>query len=348
MTKDRFYELDLLRFFAAFAVMIYHYCFRGFSADNMSSLSFEELAPVAMYGFLGVQLFFMISGFVILFSAQNSTAKKFTVSRIARLYPAFWACVTITALTTLWIGFERYEVGLFQYLANLSMVSSVFGIEDIDGVYWTLLVEIKFYVMIFLLLALGLMRHIAGFLYVWLIASALSQVLTLPYSVEFFLIPYHAPYFIAGAAFFLVRKRGFEPSTLVLIFSSYALALFMIQDHLAALEKHYSALYSWPTTATIITVFFILFSLMAKKKLAFINRPEMLTLGVLTYPLYLLHQNIGYMLFNLSEGYVSKWLVLVSVIALMLWLSLLVHKHVERVFGPRLKSLLTTPAKRQQ
>jgi peptidoglycan/LPS O-acetylase OafA/YrhL len=59
MKKERFYEIDLLRFLAALSVMLYHYTFRGFAADDMSPLEFPYLAHVFKYGSLGVDLFFI-------------------------------------------------------------------------------------------------------------------------------------------------------------------------------------------------------------------------------------------------------------------------------------------------
>ena len=92
MSKDkvRFYELDLLRFFAAMAVVLYHYLFRGQQGDYIP-VRFTNLEDYAQYGYLGVNLFFMISGFVISLSAESRTARQFVISRVVRLYPAFWA-----------------------------------------------------------------------------------------------------------------------------------------------------------------------------------------------------------------------------------------------------------------
>src|SRR5881394_93905 len=99
MTSNRLYEVDLLRFFAAMSVLLFHYCFRGYAADGMSVMPYPTLAPVAKYGYLGVDLFFMISGFVILMSVSSGSLRDFFVSRVVRLYPAFWVCCTITFLT---------------------------------------------------------------------------------------------------------------------------------------------------------------------------------------------------------------------------------------------------------
>ncbi|EAQ8060912.1 acyltransferase, partial [Salmonella enterica] len=88
MIKNRINEIDLLRFVAAMAVVFFHYAFRGYAADGMSIMPYPSLAPVSKYGFLGVQLFFMISGFVILMSASHGSIQNFTISRMVRLYPA--------------------------------------------------------------------------------------------------------------------------------------------------------------------------------------------------------------------------------------------------------------------
>jgi peptidoglycan/LPS O-acetylase OafA/YrhL len=81
--------LDLLRLFAVLAVVLYHYGFRGAAADGFTTASLTDLTPIAKYGYLGVQLFFVISGFVIAYSAEGRTASGFAIARIARIYPGF-------------------------------------------------------------------------------------------------------------------------------------------------------------------------------------------------------------------------------------------------------------------
>ena len=62
-SKDRFYEIDLLRFLAALAVVLYHYTFRGFAEGGYSPVEYPILGEFFKYGSYGVQLFFIISGF---------------------------------------------------------------------------------------------------------------------------------------------------------------------------------------------------------------------------------------------------------------------------------------------
>ena len=70
--NSRFNELDLFRFLAAIAVVMYHWTFRGAAARNLTSFSIPEFAPWVKYGYLGVDLFFILSGFVILSEAVLS------------------------------------------------------------------------------------------------------------------------------------------------------------------------------------------------------------------------------------------------------------------------------------
>src|SRR5688572_29637953 len=90
MERDRIAELDLLRFLAAAAVVLFH------ATDWPTQTNL--LRAAATFGFMGVPLFFMISGFVILMTAQNRSGLQFVNSRIARLYPSFWICVLLSAL----------------------------------------------------------------------------------------------------------------------------------------------------------------------------------------------------------------------------------------------------------
>src|SRR3954467_13086305 len=89
MERDRIPELDLLRFTAAAGVVLFH------ATDWPAHAT--ALTHASTFGFMGVPLFFMISGFVILMTAQNRSGIEFVNSRIARLYPSYWICVLLSA-----------------------------------------------------------------------------------------------------------------------------------------------------------------------------------------------------------------------------------------------------------
>ena len=72
----------------------------------------------------------------------------------------------------------------------------------------------------------------------------------------------------------------------------------------------------------------------------FLNQSEMLSIGMLTYPLYLLNQNFGFMIFNLLGLYINKYVLLVLVLVLMLMLAHFLNKYIESKFSIYFQSVL--------
>ena len=93
--KTHYNELDLLRFIAALAVVFFHYTFLNAVRFNQIP-TYPILGDFSKYGYMGVELFFMISGFVILMTTINKSPVDFVISRVSRLYPAFWIALSLT------------------------------------------------------------------------------------------------------------------------------------------------------------------------------------------------------------------------------------------------------------
>jgi len=331
--KDRFYEIDLLRFLAALAVVLYHYTFRGFAEGGYSPVEYPVLGEFFKYGLYGVQLFFIISGFVILMTATKRDAANFVISRITRLYPAFWACVTLTAVFILWKGGEVFQVGLVQYLLNLTMISGFAGVEMVDGVYWTLLVEIKFYALIFVLLLCGQIKRIEWFLAFWLMLTALSMVLPLPKIVTFLFLTDWSSFFIAGALFYLVRQNSMNVLRGAMLFISLLLALGQNLREIKHLEVLYKSDFSPYISSAVIFCCFAVFLMISLGMTSKLNSQKLIKLGVLTYPLYLIHQNIGFILFQEFGSSVNRYVLLIGLVFIMLLASWLIHILIEQSLG---------------
>lgn len=146
---QRFRELDGLRGVAAFAVLIGHYTL----SHNTVYLGDERSPWEFVWGEYGVQLFFFISGFVILMTAQRAKrASDFVISRVSRLYPAYWAAVVVSSALVMIFKVPHHDMPLWQRFANLMMVQRWFQIPNVDLVYWTLAIEMQFYVLLFIML----------------------------------------------------------------------------------------------------------------------------------------------------------------------------------------------------
>ncbi|MBC3383359.1 acyltransferase [Pseudomonas sp. SWRI179] len=339
MNLKRINEIDLLRFIAAMSVVFFHYTFRGYAADDRSLLPYPLLAPVAKYGYLGVELFFMISGFVIMMTAGGEGFRKFLISRAVRLYPAFWVCCSITFVVTLALGGDRFSATVPQYLGNLTLMGDFFDIRPIDGVYWSLFIEIRFYFLIALVMLFRKLHRIEALLCVWLVLSVALEFTDARGWRRFFITEY-STYFIAGAMFYHVWLSGASKLRWATIISSCAFAIYQGVNMLPRLERHYHVDFNAFIVATIIFICYVVMGLVAKKKMGWVAGRRWVVLGIITYPLYLLHQNVGFMVFNALYPAVNPHLLLWGTMALMIAMSLFIHVVFERAMARQLRRVL--------
>ncbi len=335
----RINEVDLLRFLAALAVVFYHYCFRGYATD-MTTMPLKQFISPSKYGYLGVDLFFIISGFVILMSASNGSAKRFIISRIVRLYPAFWACCTITFVFTLIIGGNRYEANFYQYIFNMSMLSGFVRVESIDGVYWSLFVEMQFYFLIVLVLLVKQIDKAQLFLILWLIVTIVLEFFSIG-KLKWFLITNYSHYFIAGSCYYLIWSKGSSVVRALIISSCWILAIIKSLSRIDGMEAHYNTVFSSIVVASIISSFFLFFLLISLKKTGWFASRNWILIGSLTYPLYLVHQNVGFMIFNNLYPYFNSTIVLIFTISFVILISYFVHKYIELKMSNSLRDAIT-------
>lgn len=336
MREKRITLLDSLRGVAALAVVLYHYTFR-YDAIYGHEFSLEHLF-VFKYGYLGVQLFFMISGFVIYMSLENtSSIKKFALSRFARLYPAYWFAVTLTFIAVLVFSLPGRDVSFFEMLINLTMLNGFVGVPSVDGVYWTLRVELTFYFIIamlyffvtkkqLLIAFLGLvgLSFIVKYLYSLGDVHFLIKMLRFIFSLDYL------HFFGAGIGFYLLSKGESRLLAWSLIMASIAYSLFFETGN-----------------ALIVTLFFYpVFFLLSAGKTEFLSRPFLTYLGAISYSLYLVHQNLGYIIFNYGYQYeIHPFIAFVVALGVSVLVAHFSTKYIEGVMGKKLKIKLSSYAK---
>lgn len=336
--KARYYELDLIRFIAALVVVLFHYLFRGNAGSTpYTDLIFSQNIELFKYGYLGVDLFFIISGFVILMTARNNIPTKFIRSRFLRLYPVYWLCLIITAVFIAVSQDSAFNISLLQILGNLTMIQEALKIESIDGVYWSLFVEIKFYALVAVAMILNVLRFTKSLLTAWIVITIIERVFFNNLYVRYFFITEWSPYFIAGATYYLIRMEGWcsvKSTTLAL---SIVISLYNAVAKMHNLEETLVANYSYPAIVCIILLIYLLMGLVATNRLSIINRKYMFMLGAISYPLYLLHQFIGYILINRFSGKINSFLLVFLVTAFAIFLSFAVVKLFEHPLRNRLR-----------
>ncbi len=176
--SGRFDHLDSIRGVAAMAVVVFHCLFHIVKVRDPEGIGtrwFEGFHQWLDLGKLGVVLFFAMSGYVIPYSllrARSRPVLGFAVSRVFRLYPLYWASILLSLVVLTRGATLDWSI----VWVNFSMLQSFFGVQDLLGVYWTLQIEIVFYVVCAVLLATGQVRWLrtsllalAGFLAVALV-----------------------------------------------------------------------------------------------------------------------------------------------------------------------------------
>ena len=342
--RDRLYEIDLLRITAALAVVCYHYTFSGY-AGHLTSIAFPALSTVTRYGYLGVDMFFVISGFVVLLSAWGRRPHKFVISRVVRLYPAYWVAVTVTAVVAVTLSHGLFKVTPVQYAANLTMFNSLPNIANVDVVYWTLWAEIRFYALVFVLTWIGITRlRVMAMLWLWLAATAVIESHVLPGgragTMDLIVQSQWSHYFIAGMALCLIYRTGISWPLGAILLIAYGNAVYRAIDFAHRVSSRYHQAMHIPVIVAVITVIFVVTTLIALRVTSRFGRPWFAVAGTLTYPLYLVHAYNGFVLFNLFGRMVNRWVLLVAMVTIMGCLAYAIHRVVEAGFGPRLKRAL--------
>ncbi|WP_432890172.1 acyltransferase family protein [Kribbella sp. CA-245084] len=340
-SRGRLHEVDLLRIFAAFSVMAYHYLFSSY-ADGTSAMHFPHVDVVARYGYLGVDLFFTISGFVVLLSAWDRSPRSFMISRAVRLYPAYWIAVSLTAFVSVAFSQGHFPVGLKQYLANLTMFNSLPNIQNVDVVYWTLWAEIRFYAMVLVLTWIGITaRRVTIFCWVWLAATLVFQTGLLPHATDLVLNTQFSHYFIAGMALCLIHRYGATRQTLAIVAIALGNAIYRgigFADRVGI--RYHTGIHRPAVVAIIIAIFAVMLTVALKLTHRLGGRPWFAVLGALTYPLYLVHAHIGFIIFERLGDQVNHVLLVAATMLLMIGIAAALHYGVEQPLAPRLKRLL--------
>lgn len=286
----RFFELDALRGVAALLVVLYHF------TEQVARQASEGLR--VPWGGLGVQLFFVISGFVILLTLERSkSVSDFSVSRFARLFPAYWLACTVMISVYGIVGWPGVRPTLAEQAFNYTMFQSFLGVPSVSGVFWTLHVELAFYVFMASLFVLGIHKYavgvstalVAGWLMVTLalgineFAFARSPEWLLRARMLFPLLFHHLhplPFFLLGMVLFSVRSGwGVQNSVGAAIAAmDIGLHTFRHRDHL-----------EWMVLAGLLGLAVVA----TLRGLAFLRMRPLVFLGTISYSLYLLHIAVG-------------------------------------------------------
>ncbi|WP_338415359.1 acyltransferase [uncultured Sphaerotilus sp.] len=344
----RFHQIDFLRGLACLSVLAFHFLHRGQQGGWLLDPTLPWLQPLAELGHLGVHLFFMISGFVILMTAEGATVRGFIASRVSRLYPAFWVGVLLTAAVAWWSGREAFAVTPVQVLANLTMVPHWVHVEFVDGAYWSLAVELQFYLLVIMLLHFGQLRRLEWWIAAWLLVSSVNAVRPV-YSLELWLDARWAPLFVAGMLYYRISRRGWTGARVLLLLWAFGLTLWYGWTAAEAGKLGQNGAVSLGTpvqVALCLLLFQGVFLLVISGRWTMRASPLVYWFGALTYPVYLLHQNIGYIaLMAPGWQHIDFHLRVVLVVGAVVVVSWMVNRWVERPLSRWLRAAIDPVAR---
>ncbi|MGC5342510.1 acyltransferase family protein [Streptomyces sp. DT171] len=333
----RLYALDALRVIAALAVLAFH--FTGVDAASKANWGvnpkalFPSLFPVTSYGSYGVQLFFLISGFVICLSAWNRTPGQFVRARFLRLFPAYWfsAVAAFLVWRTLPDG-SRTGPSISDSLTNLTMLQVPLSAQHLVGAYWTLWAELTFYLIFLLVIWKGLdYLRVTVFCWLWLLASVLIEQPNNHVPVlGIFAQPLNTALFVSGIAMYLMYRFGPDLKLWGLLAAGWLVMQSDLVEHADNL-RHTKGMDRDPYVAlALVTLFYLLVLAVALHKLDWFRWRGFATLGALVYPLYLLHEELGWALIRNLYGHLGAWPTLLLTTGILLVAAWLLHRLVER------------------
>lgn len=333
--------LDGLRLLAACLVLAFHLLFAiwipGANRRVPHTALFDPLQPFVTFGWVGVEIFFVISGFVIAYSAHGVGAITFVRHRWLRLFPAAVLCATVSGVALLYL----HEIPLHSVVFAWGR-SVLFYPKGgyVDGAYWTLSIEIAFYFVVFLLQMMRRERWLPRVMAVLGCTSAFYWVLDaakahLPSTLDrlylalhsvaswnISLLP-HGCYFALGVFLWLLCLDGVTVARVCVASACFVGGVLQIEQRtglmqtvLHAPQSRVAPVVLWVGAVAVVIVSarwnHAIQETLGVRGIAVFRR-----LGLMTYPLYLLNQTLGRALVLAlfpSAGYVVATAVSVAVI----------------------------------
>ncbi|MET8677755.1 acyltransferase [Streptomyces sp. NPDC004647] len=354
--SPRLRALDGLRLIAALMVAFYHFGGRdgeiGEAWGSSPNVQFPTASQVFAYGCLGVQIFFVISGFVICMSGWGRPLRAFFASRVARLFPAYWAAIIlVTAVFALpWVTYEA--VSPSDALVNLTMLQQPLGVDRVLGVCWTLWAELRFYALfaLFVVLPGANRQRVVLFCAVWTLAAVVAEAANQPL-LDVVLMPEYAPFFIGGIGLYLVHRDRRDVTAWGIVAAGWLIGQHYAVDRLwhPPNPDFFSDRPSLGIVA-VVTFGFVAVGAIALGHLHWARWRWLTVAGALTYPFYLVHEHLGWVTVHVLHRTLGlpSYATLPLGIGAMLVLAWLLYRFVETPLTPRIKRALASPPSRRR
>ena len=279
--------LDALRGLAALSVVLFHY-------TTAYEIHFGPYPSRPFFfvpnGHFGVELFFCISGFVILGTIERTAGlQRFAIARFARIYPAYVVCALISLSTLYLAHFNRPPWTPESILLHATMLTGLVGADSIDPSYWTLSYEVIFYAGAATVWSLlGGVRRLELPCLLWLACSYIGHVVAWVPRHHRLMVLLGVPYanlFVVGMMLYYLHKGSRTVLARPTLCAALLMSLFPPEFNGGHMPQ--------PAYMAMILAFAAAIWFVAKSDGRFLDIRPLVFLGEISYSLYLIHQMVG-------------------------------------------------------
>ena len=306
-TSQKIPDIEGIRALAITMVLAFHFFARWtppIYPQNTYPYKLETARQVSQYGYMGVQLFFMVSGFVILCSLENQFSfATFARARIRRIYPSLFIAIPLIYIVCNLLN-QRFiaPIPIHSLLPSLTLLGPDFinhlfatNFTWTTGVLWSLFIEIQFYLvsgaLFFNLKKFTFLTKLFVFAFTIQLLKIILVVSNSNVNSTFdALLPINKYiwWFVAGSTFWRITSSHHSRRL-------YGLIMISIFFNLISLNFESSEFRFSPIPTIITLLSFALFYLIAQKskKVHFLRSHVLVWFGGLSYEFYLIHESIG-------------------------------------------------------
>lgn len=271
-------------------------------------------------GFVGVYIFFLISGFVIPISIENNTLKKFIISRLFRIYPVAIIGMSISILS-IYISQLIFKNTIY-HLEPISIISNFTILlryplhqEFIDPVLWTLGIEIYFYILLAIVYKINFMKNIK---FISIILAIVCMIIDKHYSS----IIKNIMFMLIGTSIFLRNTNKISKINNAI---NIAFIFILIQVLWYITDIHYFNLILFTTLYSFL-LFIILYKL--KSNIKYSNILDFF--GNISYPMYISHQILGYALLSFLILHINMYIAIIITFIIIITFAYIIHITIEK------------------
>ncbi|NCF20834.1 MAG: acyltransferase family protein [Haliea sp.] len=308
-------NIQALRFYAAFAVVLYH----SRKLFMELGLQGDTFLYWAKFGNFGVDVFFVISGYVMWYTTREAgrdagTALDFLRRRLFRIYLGYWPFYILAAAVTLLIG-ER-DPGNIYWLESFFLLNPTIR-HQVLGVAWTLSYELYFYLMFTVLILLPLARARQALVVLCLVVVVLNLLQpTHTFEYGFFISPFLIEFFAGSLlAAYLVENRSRW-----LLLLCLAMVVVMVAWAVTLPRFHMNRIQGFGVAA----IFIVLAGVVAENARIYVASRFWVFLGNCSYSIYLGHFVLLWIYLYLLRQSAAEPSLLISVVIYLSYLVVVI------------------------